>query len=1161
MRSCEYSGIESTTLYADARALVGPLIAQEMSMPRYLFLLAVFFSLPVLAQFNDDLSDGDFTNDPAWSGDDALFIVVEEGGDHLLRSNSAGAATYHLSTPSSLATNAQWEFFVDLRFATSGSNYVDVYLISQQADLNPQPDGYFVRVGETQDHIVLYRSQGGANTALVTSPAGIVNSSTSNPFRVRVTRDADHNWTLAYDDGDTGMFVIAGTAVDASITTSTHFGIRIVQSAAGSVVNNHFFDDFIVGDIPVDEQPPGLLSVSVIDENTVDLHFDEPLSPGTAQDAANYSADNGLGQPLSATLQEAGIVRLVFASTFTSGTTYTVTVDGVQDLAGNAISNGTGTFVYFIAATPEYREVVFNELMVDPTPSQGLPEAEYIELFNTTTDKFFDLSGWSITTNSSQSTLPAYALAPGEYVLLVNNNTMGQFTTVENKLGISLSSTALVNGGTTLTLSANGEVIDQLTYDLGWYGDPEKEEGGWSLEQIHPYHPCSTSSNWAAATASLGGTPGTQNSIFSNTSDNDPPQLQSAQLIGTMQVELLFNEPLDEASIAGAEFIIEPALGISSAGSVPGDPRRVLLQLAAEPELEVPYTITVSGLTDCIGNTIGAENTATFFYYIPATPEYREVVINELMVDPNPPQGLPESEYIELFNATTDKYFQLEGWKISTTSSQAILPAFALAPGSFVVFVNNGQLPFFADIPNSAGFSLSSTAFTNAGTMVSLLDPQDMLVDRVAYTDQWYADPDRAGGGWSLEQVNPFHPCSTMDNWAASQAAEGGTPGTQNILFDPAPDTEPPMLLSAFMVDSTLVQLHFSEAMDLASLEMGEYSIDPFLDITGVDISSERRVWLTLADEPQIGTTYTVTVTNVYDCSGNAIGGNTAQIAIPELVAPGDVVINEVLYDTETGGSDFVELYNRSNKVIDLAGMKIGRELTDTARIITEDAWILMPGTYAVATSSIANVERQYPQSLTDRSIQMNLPSFTNTEGTVILMGADNEVIDQFRYHDNMHFALISRTKGFSLERIDPFRQTQDPTNWQTASEMAGRATPGYENSQYSPAPEAAGTMTIDPPIFSPDNDGHQDVVTITYEFNDHGFVGTLIIFDTAGREVKRLLNSHLLGTSGSVSWDGVMENGSKGRMGPYIVMLEAFDIDGNLERFKQTITLAHYLD
>ncbi|MBP7514386.1 MAG: hypothetical protein KA791_07555, partial [Flavobacteriales bacterium] len=109
-------------------------MAMFMSCARALATLATWsLAVFVSAQVDDSFTDGDFTTGPAWTGTDALFTVVDDGGNQRLRSNSPGAANYYLSTPSTIANDTRWEFFVDLRFSTSGANYVDFYLMSDLA--------------------------------------------------------------------------------------------------------------------------------------------------------------------------------------------------------------------------------------------------------------------------------------------------------------------------------------------------------------------------------------------------------------------------------------------------------------------------------------------------------------------------------------------------------------------------------------------------------------------------------------------------------------------------------------------------------------------------------------------------------------------------------------------------------------------------------------------------------------------------------------------------------------------------------------------------------------------------------------------------------------------------------------------------------------------
>ncbi|HMN05969.1 MAG TPA: lamin tail domain-containing protein [Flavobacteriales bacterium] len=868
-------------------------------MPYLLRLLSaaatVLFAMLAQAQFTDDFSDGNFTENPVWGGDSEKFIV--ENGQ--LRSNAGQltvAGNYYLSTPS-MQMEGQWEFFFNLKFSPSGANYVDVYLTSDVQDLTAPGNGYFVRIGETAKHVVLNKKVGGTISTLVASADNVVNSSTNNPFRIKVIRAAGDVWTFFHDDGNTGTYALVGTATDASVTTGGWFGIRITQSTAASPANNHFFDDFYVGPIILDTTPPSIVSVTVVSNQNVDLLFNEPVNQASAEDASHYDVlpfNSVANASLDGT--NPALVHLSLAFPMQNLGTCTLLVNGVEDLAGNAITGGQTQFTYVEVSAPQPGEVVINEIMPDPTPVVQLPDAEYVELFNNTTDRVFDLAGWTFSTLSTQTTLPAYHLLPGEYVVFVNNGKVAEFTGIAPVQGWSLSTTALLNAGTTLTLkSPGGTVIDQVTYSDTWYQDPVKKDGGWSLERKDPFTPCSGAGNWAASTDMRGGTPGAANSVFELLVDNEPPALLMAYVMDEATVDLLFNEMMDGASLMNGTYTFEPALGIDSRELVA--PERIRLHLNGTLIEGQLYTVTVSGVSDCPGNAIGAQNT---------------------------------------------------------------------------------------------------------------------------------------------------------------------------VLF-----------------------------------------------------------------------------------------------ALPELLAKGDVVINEVLYDPRGSGSDFVELYNRSQKVVSLQGLQLANVTNGTvanARTITSEPFLLLPGGYVAIASDVANVLMNYPLGHADRMLQMALPNYNNGSGTVVFLGQAGDTLDWFAYSDALHFPLLKSVDGVSLERVDPNRPTDDPTNWHSAAAEVNFATPGYQNSQYAPAPAPRGSITIDPAIFSPDNDGHQDLLTITYEFDEPGFVGTMKVFDLAGREVQTLMNNALLGTSGSISWDGMMDTNELARMGPYVIYMEAYDLAGNVEKFRKTVVLAHRL-
>jgi len=648
--------------------------------------------------------------------------------------------------------------------------------------------------------------------------------------------------------------------------------------------------------------------------------------------------------------------------------------------------------------------------------------------------------------------------------------------------------------------------------------------------------------------------------------DNTPPELISATAISATQIDLSFSEVLDQLTAEEENnYDISPFNSAAAAVLDGTDPSLVHLTLAIAMQNGNTYTITVNGVEDLAGNACSNE-TLDLLFVVPDVALPGDVVINEIMADPTPAVGLPEAEFVEIHNATTDKTFDLAGWTLSDGSTTATLPSTTLQPGDYAIVIDDAAAPLFSSFTNLVVVS-TMPSLNNDGDSLVLSSDAAETIDAVRYELGWYNDDAKDDGGWTLERIDPVTPCSSSGNWTASNDPSGGTPGAQNSVYDPAPDSAPPSLTAVQVVDENTLDLVFDEPMNALSLAAATYVISPAIAVSSAQAVSgtDDRARLTLASPIVVGTVYAITVTGAADCTGNAIGAaNTGTFALPEPVVAGDLIINEVLYDPIETGSDFVELYNRSNKTLSLQGLQLANETNGAIanlRVISNEPYLLLPGEYILLATSTNDIAARYPQSRTDRFLQMSLPGYNNGNGAVVLLDGANATLDLFRYDDALHFELVNKSEGYSLERVDPDRATDDPTNWHTASDVAGRATPGFENSQLSRTPEPQGEMTIDPAIFSPDQDGYQDLLTIAYRFDQPGFVGTIIVYDVAGREARRLMENQLLGSAGAISWDGILDGGSKGRMGPYIVVLEAYDLAGNVETFRKTVTLAHRLD
>lgn len=1132
-------------------------------MKRIIFLLNLLLVHFIsFAQFTDNFDDGDFTNNPTWSGNDTVFTIANVSGNNQLRSNSQTTNnTFYLSTPSTLVNDCQWEFYVNLQFNTSSANYVDVYLISNSADLKATSfNGYFVRIGNTADEISLYRRTGTTSTMIINGTDGITNFS-NNTLKIKVVRTASNVWTLERDNTGTGNdYFLEGTVTDATHLSSSHFGVSITQSTS-SFFNRHFFDDFYAGPIIYDTTPPQVSSVSVISATQLDVLFNENVDLTSSQNVTNYIVNNSIGNPVSATRDASNfkLVHLTFANSFISGLTNIITIQNVQDIALNPMATSQNLFfTYYFTVPATFRDIIFNELFPDPSPVVGLPEQEFVELYNRSNNNI-NLSGLRFSDISSTAILGNAILLPGEYIILCRNQDTSLFSPFGRVLGLS-TWPSLNNASDSLWLrDAGGNIIDFVYYTDAWYKNSAKKNGGWTLELINPLLPCSGVNNWIASVNPSGGTPGTQNSVFSNTLDNIPPIITNIQVISQTQIAVTFSESMDSTTLVNGVYTITNGINIDAVSPIGPDFTTMNVSLLNQIDTGTVYTLTAAGITDCSGNIISNTGNSKIFGIGRPAQKY-QVVINEVFPDPSGTPFVPEKEFAELYN-TTNQVLSLRFYRWSDLSTSTLLPDVTIFPNEYIILCANADVSLFEPFGRTIGLS-SWPSLNNAGDVMTLRDNAGNLIHQIAYNNSWYNDQAKQRqGGWSIEMKDSRNPCGEENNWSASVSPNRATPGQINSVATSNLDTQAPELIAAFAISADTALLRFNEILDSISIYNATYTISGGISANVIGLKSPKEILLKLTPNLQSSTTYILAVSQINDCVGNTTIGSGTFLILPEQGEPGDIIVNEVLFNPRTGGSDFVEIYNRSNKDIDLRNWKLANFANDTissVRTITEDYRIIRPGNYVMLSKDTANIKKEYPLAESSTFIQMaSKPAYNNTSGTVILLTNKDDISDRFDYTEKMHFPLLNSKKGVSLERLDFYRPTNDETNWQSAAESVGFATPGYKNSQYLPSDFSGGEITIDPQVFSPDNDGWQDILNINYKFDQPGYVGNITIYDSNGRQVKQLMKSELLGINGTVSWDGINENNERATIGIYIIYFEVFDLNGKVLKFKKTCVLA----
>ncbi len=856
---------------------------------KQLLLLLIWLPLMVTAQVSDDFTDGDFTQNPAWTGTAETFVVNTA---LQLQLNDSVEGVSWLSTANQKASQCEWRLWVKQSFSPSSNNYGRIYLVSNRQNLTEPLQGYFLQLGESgsSDAIELFKQDGETVTSVCRGTEGLIASSFSLGFKI--TRDETGLWEIFIDKEGSGIYQPEASGSDNTFQTTSRFGFYAQYTKSNA--DNFYWDNVYVGDVVVDTIPPGVMSATATSDSTLSILFDEPVAENSATLPANYQVDQGIQNPSEVSL--IGLeARLTFQQKFQNGLLYNITISNIEDLSGNRMQPFQTSFSWYQAA--QY-DVVINEIYPDPSPSIGLPKYEFLELYNRT-DKAISLDGWKLLVGTSEKDIQSVTISPNGYLILGKEEAAHDFANFGDFYGFS--SFSLTNSGQTLVLQNNaGETISQVAYTQSWYHDADKEEGGWSIEQINPDNFCSGIDNWRASESSYGGTPGEKNSVFSNMVL--PPDIDRFELIANDIMRIWFNQAM-------------------------------------------------------------------------------------------------EAQVVENTNLYT---------------------------------VDNGV-------------GSPSAVYTDA------------------------TEPQKAELYFS-------------------------TPFTTGLLYH-------------LEIDKTMA-----------------------------------------------------------NCAGLQPENNlTLSFGIPENIAPLDVVINEILFNPLGDGVDYVELYNRSAKVIDLSRCNIGSVRVSppnppdtTFYTISESQLLLMPQGYMVLTKSPEKVKAQYATNNPDAFQEVDpFPSYNNDAGTVLLSTVDDTLIDSFTYNESMQYPLLHYVDGVALERINPDAPTNDVHNWHSAAESVGFGTPGYQNSQWVNPGLSEDEITIEPETFSPDNDGRDDVINISYHFDKPGYNLKIMVYNQNGQVVRHLADNELSGTSGSISWDGITDDNAKALVGIYIFYIRAFDTDGNVKSWKKTGVLA----
>jgi hypothetical protein len=637
--------------------------------------------------------------------------------------------------------------------------------------------------------------------------------------------------------------------------------------------------------------------------------------------------------------------------------------------------------------------------------------------------------------------------------------------------------------------------------------------------------------------------------------DHDPPKMVAWSVHSSGKVDMIFSEPIDTFDFKGS-FVLSQSR------------ERVKVVVKSASFLELHFTdyekglyqqLTISGIRDTSGNEM--EDTMLTFRIVPEEEAAAfSLLFTEVMPDPSPSIDLPEVEFIEVYNPG-QRAVRASNYFLSDPTIEVQLPDVILPPESFAVLVRQSDTAFFDDGLLILGLDAFPN-LNNDGDSLRLRSRSGKTVDFLFYGEDWHNPEWKKFGGWSLERKGLTSQCLQKRNWVSSTSLAGGTPAAANSVFAELGDTEPPIIRRVWMPLPSVVELELNEHI-LSYVPSGSH-FEILRDGKSIFLlettrTSTRSLKLRLEEELQVGEVIQLHVTGIHDCNGNRIQDTTLLIGIPKKPEVGDFLLNEILFNPHSDEPKWIEVYNQSSAILNWRDVRIGTRyeqgMVRKWELITQQDVYAYPKEYFVLTDDKKSFLKAHPEAINIWVIEVSsFPTMGRDAGGVVLGLARGEVLDEIRYSEDQHGSWIVDPKGVSLERISHDKGSLDNLNW-TSAASPNYSTPTFPNSQRLLEVEEEDWLTVGPDPFTPNGDGVQDVVQISFRCAP-GSLYDVEVYDQLGQRVCQIASADLSGTENSLTWDGRDSNGRTLLKDTYIIWVNILEVDGTRKTGKKVVTL-----
>lgn len=707
--------------------------------------------------------------------------------------------------------------------------------------------------------------------------------------------------------------------------------------------------------------------------------------------------------------------------------------------------------------------LIFSEIMFSPTSGNN----EFVEIYNLSESQSIDLSLYKIkyyTSTADQIVDAGFGttLPPNSYAIIFENDydlQTGIYNSIvpANALILKIADNSFGSSGMANTTSRPLWLLNSINDTVDYYFYSANNSTAISDEK-KILNRDSLQTNWANSLIT-NGTPGFTNTVtpinydlnlYSLTfspanpiSGNDVTIFAKVKNNGILAATLYSLEIFNDANLDSIPELSERIFNQDYTNLLPGDSISVstILNSLTADTYQIIARVNFSEDQNTANNV-----TIKQFIVSPPGNNFNDVVINEIMYAPS--SGEPE--WIELYNRT-NQTLNLKNWKLSDAASSITITNQdkLLNPNSFIVITKDSSVLNFYNIQSEI-IEANLPSLNNTGDAVVIKDISNVLIDSVSYLPSWGGNID----GRSLERLSAEGSSNDPDNWASSVSINKATPGDINSITPKQNDLAITLFESEDEFGILGSEITFNLTVKNIGLNnSGSYTVNLFRDANKDSIAQQSELLLTQNGLPinsndsalfnfttsdfLEGVNYFIAKVSLAlddDSTNNYAFAFVNGVNINEV--RNDLVVNEIMYAPNSAQPEWIELYNRSNKTINLKNYQVA-DGGDTVMVISKSIFI-NPDEFFVISKDSAILN--YFNIASDFTVSA-FPTLNNTNDKIILLDSLNRVIDSLHY-----FSSWGGNNGKSLERINPDLSSIDSSNWKTSASIFG-ATPGSYNS------------------------------------------------------------------------------------------------------------------